>query len=404
MYELTPAMIRSLSAHHRIMLQKQYLESRFAAAAKAKCPEYLIEERENRENHPVALFFNSIGGLGDSVPILLAMELYKKYVPQSSTVLYDSMFQGHYFDLVGYADRCFQAAEHVYEGYAPKMIRNMDPGLPFDSGLSIAALKDVGINRFVSTHHAHQRRIPASTGVVEMDLSTFLVDSVLHGCMPFLQRFKPQFSGEFESFFSSLNPDNRLLVGIQNRGLNPYGTHQISGPEYIASLEKLADLLVEKFDATVLHCGDLPLNSPRHHASGRWVNLDAIQPNVYFKLEALRRTDYFFGASSGFSMIVNMMRSPSQSPGILLFGSMDLIEGTTIAEMYPSYVQDGGGIDITKIIWSYQHPSLSDFLFDFPHTPEKAIAFVEQLMEERNRDIAETGSPRNRWRVSSKGI
>lgn len=403
MYELTPDMIRSLSVHHRIILQKQYLESRFAAAAKAGCPEYLREDSDSKQGQPFVLFFNSIGGLGDTIPILLAMELYKKYVPHSSTVLYDSMFQGHYFDLSGYADYFVQASEHFYEVYAPKMIRQMDPSLPTGAGVPLAGLKDVGISRFVSTHHAHQRRLPASAGVVHMDINTYIVDSVLHGCMPFQPSFRPQFSAEFESFFASLNPDNRLLVGIQNRGRNPYGTHQISGTEYIEALEKLADLLVEKFNARILHCGDLPLDSSKHHDSGNWINLDAIQPNVYFKLEALRRTDYFFGASSGFSMIANMMRRPDQSPGILLFGSLDLVEGITMAEMYPTYVKDGGGIDLTKVVWTYQHPALADFLLDFPHTPEKALAFMEQLMEERKRDIAETGAPRNRWRVPCKG-
>ena len=139
MYELTPAMFRSLSVQHRIILQKQFLESRFAAATKLKCPEYLLEESESDQGHPLVLFFNCIGGLGDSIPILLAMELYKKYVPHSSTVLYDSMFQGHYFDLLGYADYFVQASEHFYEGYAPKMIREMDPGLPISAGVPLSA-------------------------------------------------------------------------------------------------------------------------------------------------------------------------------------------------------------------------------------------------------------------------
>jgi len=81
MYELTPAMFRSLSVQHRIILQKQFLESRFAAATKLKCPEYLLEESESDQGHPLVLFFNCIGGLGDSIPILLAMELYKKICP-----------------------------------------------------------------------------------------------------------------------------------------------------------------------------------------------------------------------------------------------------------------------------------------------------------------------------------
>jgi hypothetical protein len=403
MYDLNPPPTGSLSLPERASLQRRYLSRLFLDTSKGvTCPVYLEQPRDSTIELQLALFVNSIGGLGDTIPILMAMELFKKYVPQSQTLLYDSMFQGHYFDLVGYADYWVQASEHLYEAYAPGMIRQMDPSLPVAAGIPFVTLKDVGISHFVSTHSAHQRRFPSSTGVVEMDLCTFIVDSILHGCMPFQPQLRSAFSAKFEEFFASLNPDNRLLVGIQNRGKNPYGTHQIAGAEYIASLEKLANLLVEKFDARVIHCGDLPLNSPKHHASGSWINLDTVQSNIYFKLEAMRRCDYFFGASSGFSMIANLMRRPDQSPGMLLFGSLELLEGITLAEMYPTYVQDGGGIDITRVVWSYQHPSLTDFLFDLPHTPEKAIAFMEQLMEERKRDIGETGAPRNRWRVPSK--
>jgi hypothetical protein len=93
------------------------------------------------------------------------------------------------------------------------------------------------------------------------------------------------------------------------------------------------------------------------------------------------------------------MRHPHQSPGLLLFNTIELMESQEFVRNYPNYIQMGGGMNSAKVPWAYQHPIQTDFLFDLPHTIEKITSTLDLLMKERQLDLSNSGAPVARWRV-----
>lgn len=55
-------------------------------------PGYLDRQAALGREPERIVFINSIGGIGDTVPMPMAIQLYKKYFPQDIAVLYDSLF------------------------------------------------------------------------------------------------------------------------------------------------------------------------------------------------------------------------------------------------------------------------------------------------------------------------
>ena len=340
-------------------------------------------------------FINSIGGLADSFPMPIAIQLYKKYFPQDTSILYDAMFLHHYYLMPTYIDEVLRARELVLASYAPQMIQAMDSSLPKDGGYAFA---DARLTKVVSTHHAHQRVLLPVENVIKMDWMTVLADHVLQGLAPLRLHLKPQYQMHIEGLLRILQSDGRPLIAIQNRGACPYNTMQIGGEQYKRELETLAEALVAKHNARVLLCGDIKLESPARYAAGDWVDLDDLVKNIYFKFELLRHCDYMFSPPSGFSLIVNMMRGPEKAPAIFLYCKESIFSHDQYLELYPKYIEDGGGNDGPLILMTYQHPDLAEFLFDLPHNPAKALDFFEHIMAQRQSAQAK---PESRWLVPS---
>lgn len=356
------------------------LRALYANPANRNMPAYLGCQATAGRDAERIVFINSIGGLGDSFPMLMAIQLYKKYFPQDITLLYDSMFVHHYFGEWPFVDEVYRAAEHFHTSYALKLILDMDPTLPREGGVNLA---DTGYSKLVSTHHAHQRRFYPEERVVRMDWATVETDFILQGLAPLRMRLRHPFQSHIDGWLRILKSDGRPLIAIQNRAQNVYRTLQIDGEQYKRELETLAESLVVRHNARVLLLGDTKLESPSRYASGDWVDLDNLVRNIYFKFEILRQCDYVFGSPSGFSFIVNLMRGPEQSPAIILYANERLLIGKDLQELYPDYCAEGGGVDHGLVMTTYQHPALADFIFDTPHTPGKALAFLERLMAER---------------------
>ena len=356
------------------------LRALYANPANRERPAYLDRQASpNREAERI-VFINSIGGLGDTVPMPITIQLYKKHFPQDVALLYDSIFVHYFYEKLPYVDDAYWAAERFHDSYVIEYILKMDPTLPREGGVK---LENTRYSKLVSTHHAHQRRFYPNESVVHMDWATVLTDFILQGLAPLRLRLRQPFQMHVEGWLRVLKSDGRPLIALQNRAENPYKTLQIDGAQYKKELEALAESLVVKHNARVLLLGDLKLESPSRYITGDWIDLDMLVRNVYFKFEILRQCDYIFGAPSGFSIIVNLMRSPEQSPVIFLYGNERLFLGTEFQELYPNYLAEGGGIDHVMVMSTYQHPALAEFVFDMPHTPEKALALLERLIAER---------------------
>lgn len=357
-------------------------------------PAYLARKSTPGHDRERVAFINSIGGLGDSFPMPIAMQLYKRYFPADTTILYDSMFLHHYYQQPNYIDDIVRAKELIHANYAPHAVRRMDSSLPRTGGVE---LSDTGATKVVSTHHAHQRRFSPEEIVIKMDWASVLTDHVLQGLAPLRLQLKPHHQLHVEGLMRLFRNDGRLLIGLQNRGSCPYDSLQLDRKQYKRELESLADALVVKHNARVLLLGDLKLDSPARYAAGDWVDLDGLVRNIYYKFEIVRQCDYVFAAPSGFSMIVNMMRGPEQSPSIFLYSNERVFSSDQLNVMYPNYVADGGGKDAALITMTYQHPDLAEFLFDMPHSPAKALDFLQRLMAERSDSQAK---PRCSWQVA----
>lgn len=354
-------------------------------------PPYLVRTPTPGCANERVAFINSIGGLGDSFQMPIAIQLYKKWYPQDTTILHDSMFFHHFYLKPLYIDEIARAGEWIYPSYAPQMVLNMDSTLPREGGCKLAETR---ATKLVSTHHAHRRTFAPEEGLVKMDWMTVWVDHVLQGLAPWRVNLKPHLQMHIDGLLRILRSDGRPLIGVQNRAMNPYNTMQVGGEQMKRELELLSEALVTKHHARVLLCGDVKLESPTRYAAGDWVDLDELVKNIYFKFEIMRQCDYLFCPPSGFSLIVNVMRTPEQSPAIFLYGRESLFSSDQFLALYPNYVTDGGGGDGPLIVMTYQHPDLADFLFDMPHTPAKALAFLEHLMAERA-----SGTLKSRWLV-----
>lgn len=397
-----PANLEAIPPADWVEAHKAHVLAIFAhAASKTSPPSYLDPKYLRLDKKETVLFVNSIGGFGDTIPVLLAMKLYRKYRPQDTLVLYDSMFLNHYYDISDYADTVVQGSQLILSDYAPKFIASADKSLPLSEGRPLESLHPYNITRIASTHHAHNRILPTPLPTVKLDIVATIVDSALYGCLPFQLKPRAPHLENIDALMKRLRRGNRPLIGLQNRTRDPYNVHQISGAQYKAELEEIASGLVDKFNAVVVLCGDISLDSATHYDSGNWVDLNAIEPNVYLKMEALSRCDYLLGAVSGFSMLANLMRKPDQSPGVLLYGSRKLLEDRQMAEIYPSYFKDGGGTNFAKVVWNYQDPALIDFMFDMPHTPTKVLAFVERLIAADRHAQAEGMKVPSKWLVSA---
>jgi hypothetical protein len=383
-------------------LHKSHAFSLYARASwNNGAPHYLREELFDPGQRETTLFINSIGGFGDSVPVLLAMKLYRKYRPQDRLILYDSIFLNHYYDLSNFADVVVQASEHILPDYVPGWVASMDPDLPLSRGSPLAQLRAYGITKIVSTHHAHGRPLSADTAMLKMDIADYFVDSVLRGCLPFGLVPRESHMARIQGWIDRLRADGRLLIGLQNRANDPYGNLHVSGARYEAEIAELARILVERFNARVVLFGDAMLEDATYYHKGDWVSLNQLENNVYVKLEVMSRCDYMFGAPSGFSMIANFMRTTRQSGGIFLYSSTRILEDSHLSSTYPSYFQDGGGCNVAKVVYTYQDPLLLDFIFDIPHSPAKALRFLERVMAARRDTPSSFGMNVTRWMVPS---
>jgi hypothetical protein len=322
------------------------------------------------------VFLNSIGGLGDCLPMPLITRWYKKFYPEDTTILYDSLFIHHFYEPFPWVDEVYRAGEHVFANYMPNLVLNMDPSLPREGGIP---LRETRFTRLVSTHHAHGRILAPEGLVIKMDFWSVLVEILRHGFRSFDMRLKPEHMTRVDSLMRELTGDARTLIGMQTRGACPYGALMLPRDEYVRDLTIIAGALVEKYGARVLICGDDRLLSEERYAGNDWIALDELTPNIYYKLEIMKRTRLYLAATSGFSLLVNLMRTPEQIPAIQIYTNPQTLLGATF-KMYPNYVKDGGCMDVALTV-TFRYPDMTDFLFDAPHTPEKVLAFVERFLQ-----------------------
>lgn len=354
---------------------------------------HLPDQDTNRR----VLFLNSIGGLGDGLLILLAMQLYKHYFPQDTIILYDSLFLHHYYEIPEYVDEVYQATEHLHAEGARQMILDMDPSLPRHSGV---ALKDLVFTHIVSTHHAHQVLLGPASIVIKMDLQSMYKQAILHGSLPLSLKFKARFEQELEAMWSEITRDGRMIVGIHNRAIDPHKNLAVDEAFYRRELEAFAKTLVKEHGARLLLCGDSRLKPADCTLNQDYIDLDRAVPNVYYKLELLRRCAYFFAAPSGFSRNVISMRQPHQSPGVMCFASVRRYLIESLSRMYPGYSENGGGLDANLVLCTCQHPALLEFLLREPHSHRTILEFFEKLLTEFGHN-GERSSGASTWVIRS---
>jgi hypothetical protein len=323
------------------------------------------------------VFLNSIGGLGDALPIPLLARWYKKYYPQDTTILYDSLFIGHYFEPFSGVDEVIRANEHMHDYRLPQQILQADPLLPRNGGI---ALQDTEFTRLASTHHAHRRWFKPQEVLVKLDFITALTEIVRDDFRSFDITLRAEHRANVDRIVNELSADGRVLFGMQTRGACPYEGLMVPRAKYVRDLTVIAEELADRYGARVLICGDDELRSKRRYARGDWVALDRLVPNIYYKLDIMRRTRLYLGAGSGFSIVVNLMRSPEQVPAIPIYTNPETLLGKTYTYLYPTYVEDGGRTDCVDI-FAFRHPDLRDFLFDSPHTPDKVLAMVARFLQ-----------------------
>jgi hypothetical protein len=322
------------------------------------------------------VFLNTIGGLGDTLPMPLLIQRYKKFHPDSTTILYDSLFVHHYCEPFPGIDEIHRASEHILPDYVPGWVLQFDRSLPRTGGV---ALSEVRPTHVVSTHHAHGRKLSLGVPTIEMDFHTQLAKIVRDGFHCFDVRLRPEHAARVDNVIHELTRDGRMLIGLQTRGGSPYNALMLPRKQYVLDLTAIAASLVRKYSARILVCGDDRLQSEEHYVRGDWVALDALIPNFYYKLEIMKRTRLYLAASSGFSIMVNLMRSPEQIPAIQVYTNPATILGATFKMLYADYENEGGGTGV-EILSTFRHPTLRGFLFDTPHTPEKVLAFVAQFL------------------------
>lgn len=378
-----PASLESLFEWREI--HRRHISRLLSSASNFEAPAYLCFKDKGSPVRDTVVFFNCIGGLGDSIPMLLLMKLYKKYHPEDIVVLYDSLYLGHYYDLREYADHVVQASEHIFDFNCVRVVTVQDPSLPVDQGKPLSALNSLLPTKMVSTHHAHRVNLPDSGTVLKIDYGTALVDSVLAGCLPMRLRPRPWFAAEINRFMEFVNPGKRMLIGVQNRALDPYETHQLRGELYKAELEDVAAALQRRHSAQIVTCGDLRLCAPSNRSNSSavpWVDLDCLRMSLYLKLEVMRRSDLLLGASSGFAMTANFMREPNQIGGVPLFMGKSLVEGSDNCRVYPNFIADGGGVNVGKVVWTYQHPLQRELLLDMNQSSDKILDYIKALCED----------------------
>jgi SAM-dependent methyltransferase len=324
------------------------------------------------------VFINSIGGLGDSIPIPLAIQWYKSRHPDHTTIFYDSLYVHHFFEPFEWVDEVYVAGEHLHSDGLPAWLRTIEPAPPCVGGVPLERTR---FTRLASTHHAHERKFAPDELVVKMDHVMVLTEIVRGGFRSFDLRLKPEHMERVDRIVRGLAADGRALFGIQTRGACPYDGLMVPRADYVRDLTAIADRLVGRYAARVLVCGDDRLLSEERYARGDWIDLDALVRNVYYKFEIMKRTRVFLGATSGFSDVVNLVRSPEQVPAIPIYASVQSMRGGALTSMYPNYERDGGGA-YDGDIRTFRDPVLKRFVFDDPHTPEKVLAIVERFLRQ----------------------
>jgi hypothetical protein len=323
------------------------------------------------------VFLNAIGGLGDTLPMPLLIQRYKRFHPGSTTILYDSLFVHHYCEPFPGIDETYRASEHVLADYVPGWVLQFDRSLPRTGGVP---LSDVCPTHVISTHHAHGRKLSLGVPCIEMDFVTQLAKIVRDSFRRFDVRLRLEHAARVDNVIRELTRDGRMLIGLQTRGGSPYNALVVPRKQYVRDLTTIAASLVRKYGARILVCGDDRLQSNEHYVRGDWVALDPLIPNFYYKLEIMKRTRLYLAASSGFSMMVNLMRSPEQVPAIQIYTNPETVRGATYKALYPDYENEGGRMDV-EILSTFRHPALRGFLFDAPHTPDKVLAFAGQFLD-----------------------
>lgn len=326
------------------------------------------------------VFMNNIGGVGDTLPMPLLVQWYKKHNPEDTTILHDALFFGYYFEPFSGIDEVIRSSES-HPNYFVRSILHMDPNLPRSDGIP---LRETRFTKVVNTNHANGRRMLPDDKVIRMDFYTTLYEIIQSGFHSFGAQLRAEHQANVDAIVRELTADGRMLIGMQTRGACPpqYNGLMLPRADYVRDLTTIASKLVERYGARILICGDDRLLSEDRYASRDWIALDTLVPNIYYKLEIMKRTHLFLAATSGFSLLVNLMRSPEQIPTIQIYTNPQSLLGTQIKKVRPNWEKDGGGrVDLQVLTASFRHPDLKQFLFDDPHTPEKVLNFVARFLD-----------------------
>lgn len=322
------------------------------------------------------LFFNSIGGLGDTIPVPLVMKLYRSIHPDDRLILYDSMFFSHYFEPLPWIDEIYPAATHLMPTYAVGLIASMDATLPKSGGV---ALRQIPFTRIVNLFRAHGREVKPEEIVIDIDYHRALNEVLFDDFDSYELRLKKEHQAAVDHIVRVLRKDGRPLIAIQNRAGDPYRNAQLRGGAYSAAIAEIAHRVVDMFGARVLMCGDVKIPSDVRYKRGDWFDLDSIA-NIYYKLDILRQADLVIGAPSGFSLLTNLLRSQSQRPVIFSFCGMDGLQGGMFRRAYPDYDTLGGFFSLGFNITVFRDPKMIELISNDNQTPQDVIEMAAYYM------------------------
>ncbi len=332
-------------------------------------PQTPKQEKQGRR-----VLFYQTAGLGEQRETWLFMQEHKFNSPQDTIILYDSFDWKEHYDKPDFIDEWHSAGDYIHGGlnhFLRNELTNSTNCQPSSSLISSQVLlKDLEFDELIFSMASSPRKMNYSKVVYSCrkDLLNKLADTDRWHLNIHLKNEHKQ---NVQELLNRINPERKLFFGMQTRGNTTYGTLQLNTQEYISKMTDLAIALVEKYDAIIAVCGDNHLLDDSYYRNGRWIALDQIEANIYYKFEIMAKSDFYFGATSGFSCTVYYQRPQELCPPLEIFTTNDTFRNNS----YYLNIRSRG-IALYK-----------DFYLNKLSTVENILDTIDKIMKMREVDL-----------------